>query len=149
MQTADERIAAAMAAVRAAGGRSTTARGAVLRVLAGAGHHLSAAEIHAELTAGGGPLDLSTVHRVLAALTRLDVVHAVPVGGSLTFGMADRAHHHTVCRTCGTVRQLSPQAVAAAIGAATADGLFTTDADGRDVGVVVYGRCATCPERQS
>ncbi|WP_432838143.1 Fur family transcriptional regulator [Dactylosporangium sp. CA-092794] len=138
MQTAEERIAAAMAIIRAAGGRSTSARGAVVRMLAGAAH-LSAAEVHARLAAGGAQFDLSTVHRILTALTGLGVVHAIPVAGVVTYGMADLPHHHTVCRGCGAVRQLSPQAVAAVIAAATADGTFTTDAEGRDGGVVVYG----------
>ncbi|GAA3302618.1 transcriptional repressor [Dactylosporangium vinaceum] len=146
MRTADERIAAALSALRAAGGRATSARGAVLRVLAAA-THLSAAEVHARLTADGLPADLSTVHRVLAALTDIGVVHVVPIGGVLTYGLADRPHHHTVCRRCGTVRRLPRAAVAAVIAAATADGTFTTDSDGRDGGVVVYGNCTACPTR--
>ncbi|GAA4256352.1 hypothetical protein GCM10022255_068800 [Dactylosporangium darangshiense] len=144
MHTAEQRIAAAITAIRAAGGRATGARGAVLRVLAAA-THLSAADVHARLAATGARIDLSTVHRVLATLAGLEVVHVVPIGGALTYGLADRPHHHTVCRRCGTVRQLPPSAVAAAIAAATADGTFTTDTAGRDGGVVVYGTCTTCP----
>ncbi|WP_433616856.1 transcriptional repressor [Dactylosporangium sp. CA-139114] len=145
MRTADERIAAALTVIRTAGGRVTSARGAVLRVLAAAAH-LSAAGVHARLAAGGLPADLSTVHRVLNALTDVGVVHVVPVGGTLTYGLADRPHHHTVCRRCGTVRQLPPPAVAAVIEAATASGTFTTDLEGHDGGVVVYGACTTCPD---
>ncbi|WP_238005832.1 transcriptional repressor [Dactylosporangium sp. AC04546] len=144
MDAAHERVSAAMARVRAAGGRCTHARRAVLRVLVGA-THLSAAEVHERLTADGVELDHSTVHRVLTGLARIDVVHVVPVGGALTYGLADHAHHHTVFRRCGAVRQLPADAVAALVADVTQDGTFVTDPDGRDGGVVVYGRCGTCP----
>lgn len=144
MNDANDRIAAATALLREAGGRSTTARRAVLRLLVDS-THLSAAEIHARLAAEGVDVDLSTVHRVLTALADAGAVHVVPVGGTSTYGMADHGHHHTVCRRCGTVRQLPSSVVAPLVRAVSEDGTFLSDMDGRDGGVVVYGRCTTCP----
>lgn len=139
-KVANDRISTALDTLRARGGRSTVPRRAVLDALTRA-THLSAAEIGAQLTADGVRVEQSTVHRVLAALVDAGVVHAVPVNGTITYGMADHAHHHTVCNRCGEVRQLHHELAQALARAVNAGGTVSVDEDGRDGGVVVYGRC--------
>lgn len=105
--------------------------------------HLTVTELHHALLARGVTMELSTVHRVLRQLVEMGIAHTVPVGRSLTFGLAGDAHHHAVCGTCGDMRQLPADAVAASVAAARAVGI-DTDASGQPSGVVVYGRCAGC-----
>ncbi|MEV0131760.1 Fur family transcriptional regulator [Dactylosporangium sp. NPDC050688] len=144
-KTPEDRVSAALATMRGRGGRTTAPRRAVLDTLTKA-THLSASEISARLTADDVQIDPSTVHRVLSALADAGVVHTVPVNGTTTYGMADQAHHHTVCNQCGKVRQLHHDLAEALVRAVNADGTVSVDEDGRAGGVVVYGRCTgACP----
>ncbi|GGM25035.1 Fur family transcriptional regulator [Micromonospora yangpuensis] len=141
-----DRVNAAVARMRQAGLRTTTARRAVLDLLAQAvvsRGHLTPAQLHHALLARGLTVELSTVHRVLRQLVDLGIAHTVPVGRTVTFGLADDPHHHAVCRQCGDMRQLPADAVAASLTAARALGI-DPDTPGQPTGVVVYGDCATC-----
>ncbi|MFY1668509.1 Fur family transcriptional regulator [Plantactinospora sp. WMMB334] len=141
-ENADDRVAAALVALRDSGRRRTLARQAVLQALANA-THLSAAQVHDRIAVAGTRIDLSTVHRILTALVTAGAVHVVPVRGRLTYGLADHPHHHAVCGSCGDLRQLPPDLVDALIKVMNLKD-FTVDRDGRDGGVVVYGRCGAC-----
>ncbi|MFY1623651.1 Fur family transcriptional regulator [Micromonospora sp. WMMD735] len=141
-----ERVNAAVQRLRRAGLRNTAARRGVLDQLAhavGGRGHLSVSELHHALLARGVVVELSTVHRVLRQLVELGIAHTVPVGRTTTFGLADDIHHHAVCGTCGDMRQLPAEAVAASVAAARAVGI-DTDQSGHPSGVVVYGRCVRC-----
>ncbi|WP_416904384.1 Fur family transcriptional regulator [Micromonospora echinospora] len=141
-----DRVAAAVTQLRRAGLRNTTARRAVLDQLAdavGDRGHLTASEVHRSLLARGVTIELSTAHRVLWQLVELGIAHTVPIGRTITFGLADDAHHHAACGRCGELRQLPAEAVASAVAAAQAVGI-ETDPSGQPNGVVVYGRCANC-----
>ncbi|WP_431910653.1 CGNR zinc finger domain-containing protein [Micromonospora carbonacea] len=113
-----DRVDAAMDRLRRAGRRTTLARRAVLDALGDAAaerRHLNASEVHQRLTGRGLAAKLSTVHRVLGQPVDLGVAHAVPVGGTATFGLTDQPHHHAVCEGCGGMRQLPVPAVAASV----------------------------------
>ncbi|BCJ58388.1 Fur family transcriptional regulator [Micromonospora endophytica] len=141
-----DRAAAAVRRLRRAGLRNTAARRGVLDQLAhaiGGRGHLTVTELHRALLARGLSVELSTVHRVLRQLVALGTAHTVPVGRTTTFGLADDAHHHAVCGTCGDMRQLPVEAVDAGTAAARAFGI-DPDPPGQPNGVVVYGRCAEC-----
>ncbi|MFY1659167.1 Fur family transcriptional regulator [Micromonospora sp. WMMD1274] len=139
-----DRVDAALDRLRRAGLRTTLGRRAVLDALGDAAverRHLNAGEVHQRLTGRGLAVELSTVHRVLGQLVDLGVAHAVPVGGAVTFGLADHPHHHAVCEGCGGMRQLPVPAVAASVAVAREVGV---EMDGGSGGVVVYGRCPAC-----
>ena len=140
-KTPEDRVSDTLDALRTRGGRATVPRRAILVTLLAA-THLSAAEASAHLAADGLRVELSTVRRILAALVDAGVVHTVQVSGTTTYGMADHAHHHTVCNRCGDIRQLPHDLVAPLVEAVNAAGVMSVDEDGRGGGVVVDGRCA-------
>ncbi|MDG4833959.1 transcriptional repressor [Solwaraspora sp. WMMD1047] len=141
-RNADDRVAAALTMLRGRGHRRTVGRQAVLEALVNA-THLSAAQVRDRLAAQGLRVDLSTVHRTLGVLVRAELVHVVPMRGRLSYGMADHPHHHAVCGSCGTTRQLPTELVAAVLRRVNTND-FSVGPDGRDGGVVVYGRCGGC-----
>ncbi|WFE66561.1 transcriptional repressor [Micromonospora sp. WMMD714] len=123
-----ERVNAAVQRLRRAGLGNTAARRGVLDQLAhavGGRGHLTVNELYQALLAHGVAVELSTVHRVLRQLVELGIAHTVPVGRTMTFGLADDAHHHAVRGTCGDMRQLPAEAVAASVAAAHAVGIDT------------------------
>lgn len=139
-----QRADAALAQLREAGQRLTAARGAVLEVLSASASHLTAAQIHHELTAGRTRLELSTVHRTLDTLVGLGLVHAVPTAAAVTYGLADWAHHHAVCTGCGAIDEISADDLGAAVAVvANASQHHLDPADTRG-GLVLYARCARC-----
>ncbi|MBX7270061.1 transcriptional repressor [Micromonospora sp. Llam7] len=144
--TETDRVDAAVQRLRDAGLRRTRARLGVLHELAqavGGQGHLTVTQLHHALLARGLAVELSTVHRLLRQLVEVGVAHTVPTGRTLTFGLADIAHHHAICAGCGDLRQLPAEAVAASVAAARAVGI-EADPSGHPTGVVVYGQCAGC-----
>ena len=138
------RADAALEQLREAGQRLTAARGAVLEALSGSETHLTAAQIHRQLTARRLRLELSTVHRTLDTLVELGLVHAVPTAVATTYGLADWAHHHAVCTSCGAIDEIAADELAAALAAAAKASRHHLDPAGTRGGLVLYGRCARC-----
>ncbi|HUO37906.1 MAG TPA: Fur family transcriptional regulator [Mycobacterium sp.] len=92
--------------LRSDGGRVTTARVLVLQILADAGEHLSAQQIHQRVSAAAPSLNVSTVYRTLTRLEELELIHALPTPGETLYGIADQPHHHAICTECGKVTEL-------------------------------------------
>jgi Fur family transcriptional regulator, ferric uptake regulator len=95
--------AAILAALRSGGRRITTARRLIAEILAGAGQHLSAADIALSVRDAHPEIHLSTIYRTLESLCAwgfVDQVHQ-PVGPSF-FQLAG-THHHLVCQQCGRI----------------------------------------------
>lgn len=138
------RADAALASLQAAGHRRTAARSAVLDVLSATDTHLTAAQIHRHLADDRVRLELSTVHRTLETLVELGLVHAVPTATAVTYGLADWAHHHTVCTACGAIDEVDAERLAGAVTAAANASHLHLDPAGTHGGLVLYGRCAKC-----
>ena len=71
----------------------------------GAGHHLSAEDVHQQLLRGDSRVSLATVYRTLRLLTTMDLLRELelPEGGK-RFELAtenDDDHHHLICVACG------------------------------------------------
>jgi Fur family ferric uptake transcriptional regulator len=101
---ATERIDAALQLVRAAGGRVTGARRAILTALVE--HHdghPTVEQIMSSVQGQAPDVAESTVYRFLDELERLGVVEPVRLGhGPTAYHFADRTdHHHLVCTECG------------------------------------------------
>ncbi|MFO0773178.1 MAG: transcriptional repressor [Nitrospiraceae bacterium] len=95
--------------LRASGKKLTKARKAILAILEHSPLPITAAEVHARLTAAKQPADLVTVYRTLAMLQELGLV--APVGfheGQLRYEALDgrEHHHHIQCRGCGKIADL-------------------------------------------
>lgn len=94
---------------RAAGGRVTTARRAIVRTLLGGSvhEHLTADEISSRVQLTNPDVAVSTVYRSLDALEALGVVEHVHIGhGPTVYHLAGEAHIHLVCRRCSAVLEM-------------------------------------------
>lgn len=128
--------------LRAAGLRCTGPRVAVLAELRAAPGHWRVDEVAAAVRDRLGHVSTQAVYDVLAALEGAGLARRVqPAGGAARFEARTTGHDHAVCRSCGAIVDLDP------------------DAGGRpsrrlpDVGdgfvaevveLTVWGRCAAC-----
>ena len=98
-------VEAILAQWRDAGGRITTGRRLVVSALVEAGaEHLTAGDLAERIGADHPDVNPSTVYRTLDALTELGVIEHVHLGhGAAVYHLAESAHHHLLCETCGTV----------------------------------------------
>lgn len=94
--------------VRRAGGRVTSAKRAVVTVVAEElGDHLTAEQVAERVIRRLPDTHLSTVYRILNELEELGVVRHVHLGhGPSTYHLAADRHHHAVCDGCGAVLEL-------------------------------------------
>lgn len=119
MSTAPDRpsaaVTAAIAQLRRAGHRITTARRAVLEAIAGFEHHPTADEIQ-EAVAGRHPdVHLATVYRTLETLRGEGIVeHTHLRHGPAVYRLVGDDHEHAVCEVCGAVTDL-PSALLAGL----------------------------------
>jgi Fur family ferric uptake transcriptional regulator len=96
-----------MALVRARGGRVTTARRLLARVLFEQGDHLSAERLAVEVQEISPDVHVSTIYRNLDELERLGVVTHTHLGhGPATYHLAARRHGHLVCERCGETAEI-------------------------------------------
>jgi len=101
-----------LALLRADGGRITPARRAVAEILVGGEEHLSAEDIAGRIQGALPDVSVSTVYRCLEALEKLGVVEHVHLGhGPSRYHLADRHHVHLLCRACGQLIELPPDAL--------------------------------------
>src|SRR5215218_7335725 len=101
---ATERIDDTLQLVRAAGGRVTGARRAILTALVEHGDdHPTVEQIMTTVQVTSPDVAESTVYRFLDELERLGVVQPVRLGqGPTSYHFADHTdHHHLVCTECG------------------------------------------------
>lgn len=97
MPDADDRIEWLLGRLRAAGGRVTESRRAVVAALVEADGHVTADDL-------ADTVHPSTVYRTLDALERLGVVDHVHLGhGRAVYHLVDERHQHLVCEACGHV----------------------------------------------
>ena len=93
--------------LRERGYRMTPQRLAILRILQEAGGHLSPLEVYQRARAAIPGLTEATVYRTLIFLSEQGLLLAAHVGnGQLVYEMAERAHHHLICRKCGETREV-------------------------------------------
>ena len=130
--------------LRAQGYRLTPQRELVLRAVEHLGH-ATPDEVLAEVRRESSAVNISTVSRTLELLEQLDLVrHAHITDRAPTYhSTATPPHVHTVCRTCGTVGEVTPAVVQPLVDALADEAGFTTD-----VGhLTVFGTCAGCRDR--
>jgi len=95
------------ARLRQRGLRVTGPRLAILSMLERVGGHRSADELVLALRRGGYHHARTTVYNALDDLARAGLVRAAPVdAGALRYESAGPAHHHFVCRDCGSIRNV-------------------------------------------
>lgn len=96
-----------LAAVRAAGGRVTVPRRAVLDALLDGDEHPTAHELAEKVQRAHPDVAVSTIYRILEHLEELGVLVHVHLGhGPAVYHFADQNHVHLVCQTCGQTTTL-------------------------------------------
>ena len=126
--------------LRAAGLRATRPRMLVMGVLRERGGHMSADEVVDALQAQGNPLRRGSVYGVVAALLTHGLLMMTDVGpGRARYELADRWHHHFVCRVCGAIEDVD--CVVGAKPCLEPDGV---DGEVDEAQVIFRGRCRAC-----
>jgi Fur family transcriptional regulator, ferric uptake regulator len=129
------------AALRASGYRVTPQRQLVLEAVTRL-NHASPEEIFAEVHQRAQGVNVSTIYRTLELLEQLGLVTHTHLGhGAPRYHLAAEAQHvHLVCRDCGRVTEVAPEAARPLVTALDQEEGFETD-----VGhLTVYGTCRDC-----
>ena len=93
--------------LRATGLKATRPRLLVLEVLQETGPHLSTDELVEALDARGTPLPRGSVYNVVGALAIHGLMMVTDIGpGRALYEIAERWHHHFVCRACGLIEDV-------------------------------------------
>jgi Fur family transcriptional regulator, ferric uptake regulator len=101
---ASERVEQILASLRHHGGRASTPRRVIIEAMLGAEHHLTVEELAADVQTDHPEIHLTTVYRTVEALEALGIVYHVHLGhGPAQWHLADDAHQHLVCQSCGAV----------------------------------------------
>ena len=127
--------------LRARGYRVTPQRQLVLEAVARL-DHATPEEIAASVQQTAKGVNISTIYRTLELLDNLGLVtHTHLHHGAPTYHLASRADHvHLVCRDCGKVGEVSPEAIKPLITALDEGEGFETDV----AHLTVFGRCRDC-----
>jgi Fur family transcriptional regulator, ferric uptake regulator len=127
--------------LRARGYRVTPQRQLVLEAVT-ALEHATPEEICSRVQQTARGVNISTVYRTLELLEQLSLVtHSHLSHGAPRYHLAAEAEHvHLVCRECGRIEEVGPEAVAPLVAALEAGQDFETDVRH----LTVFGRCGSC-----
>ena len=90
--------------MRAAGGRITSARRALVTALLEADGHPTAEGLAAAVQAHQPDVHQTTIYRILDDLEHLGIVEHTHLGhGPAVYHLSESAHPHVVCERCGVV----------------------------------------------
>ena len=133
-----------MGRARQHGIRMTRQRAIILQALCELDGHGGAEEVYQRATLHRRDVDLSTVYRTLERLRDLRILSQTDLGrGYAEFEIvADRPHHHLVCRGCGRVMDLDHTYLAPAAEAIRQDFGFEPIFDH----FAIFGWCRECCE---
>lgn len=111
MTTAAEQVDDILDRLRAAGGRITSARRALVTALLDYDGHPSAEGLAAAVQAGQPDVHQTTIYRILDDLERLGIVEHTHLGhGPAVYHLTESAHPHVVCERCGVVVEVDRKA---------------------------------------
>jgi Fur family ferric uptake transcriptional regulator len=128
--------------LRASGHKLTPQRLMVVTALRHADGHRTAAQVLEEVQHVYPYVDISTVYRTMSVLKELHLVSETDMGaGELAYEWsAGDPHHHLICRGCGTVQQLDPQALDRLSQTLAGDYGFRADIEH----IAIFGLCKNC-----
>jgi Fe2+ or Zn2+ uptake regulation protein len=125
------------------GFRITPQRMAILHVLRHAHGHLSPAQVY-ELSRQEMPrLTEPTVYRTLEFLARNGFALAAHMGnGKMVYELAERHHHHLICRNCGGAVEIQHEALDQLYGQLEASTGYRMNSSH----VTLFGLCPKCQQ---
>jgi len=127
----------------ASGERMTPQKLAILKFLQSSTAHPTVQEIFASVKRKLGQTARVTVYRFMRELTRLGMVKPLCVDPDrLRFDARTEPHHHAVCRVCGRIVDIPPEAVTCQVEKIPQDFLVHGDIE-----VVVRGVCKRCAQK--
>jgi Fe2+ or Zn2+ uptake regulation protein len=131
----------ARATLREHGYRLTPQRTLIWEVVRGAGRHVTAEEVAAQVQETMPDVSVSTVYRTLELLVGLDLVVETRLEGSAGYYEVslEPSHHHFVCRECGGVDHFGDGLLEPVHAELAARGC---DVD--EILVTAFGVCAAC-----
>ena len=119
--------------------KMTPQRQCILEVLSGNDAHPTAESVYAAARAAMPSMSLKTVYQTLNDLAAMGEIQQLDLGtGSSRFDPNVDAHHHVVCRRCGTVADVYVEGTEAL----ALDDLHGFAIDSSDI--VFHGTCAAC-----
>ena len=125
---------------RRKGLKVTPQRELIFEILWGAGRHPSADSVYAEARSRMATMSLKTVYQTLNDLAAMGELRPLDLGtGSTRFDPNPDAHHHLVCTSCGTVRDLYADYSAVSVPPGAGEGFSVGPAE-----VVFRGLCDAC-----
>jgi Fur family ferric uptake transcriptional regulator len=127
--------------LRARGYRLTPQRELVLDAVTRLGH-ATPEQVAAAVRDTASSVNISTVYRTLELLETLGLVSHAHLGhGAPTYHRADDADHvHLVCRVCGAITEMPPDAVQATVDAVAERNGFRVDVRH----LAMFGVCRRC-----
>lgn len=137
----DARLDRILDQLRAAGGRVTPARRALVGALLEAAGHVTADDLAEAVQRSHPDVHRSTIYRTLDALEALGVVDHVHLGhGRGVYHLLDDPHQHLVCEVCSAVIEAPDELFEPLANKLVADYGFVL----RPNHFAVLGRCAAC-----
>ncbi len=132
--------------LNAKGFRSTLQRMAILRTLSEADSHLTPIEVYQRAQQILPGLTEATVYRTLTFLSEQNLALAAHIGGGqLVYEIAQRAHHHLICRKCGETYEIGHDLLKSLYQQLKEQTGFQIDS----MHVTFFGLCPGCQEAQS
>lgn len=127
--------------LRDRGYRLTPQRNRIWEVVRGAGRHLTAEEVAAEVRRTMPDVNVSTIYRTLELLVSLDLVVETHLEGSACYYEVspEPTHHHYVCSRCGAVGHFGDELLAPVHGE-----LKRRAFQVGQIQVTAFGLCAAC-----
>jgi Fur family ferric uptake transcriptional regulator len=131
----------ALALLRRDGGRITSSRRFLLRLLFSSDGHHTAEELAADVQAQAPDVNISTIYRNLDELEKLGViVHAHLGHGPATYHLASNSHGHFVCAECGKMIEAPDELFGGLAKAAQSEFGFVVNPHH----FAMLGRCSDC-----
>jgi len=126
--------------MRERGFRVTPQRQLILDAVCEGGGHTTIEEIYDRVQAKAPAINRATVYRSLDFFRELRLVVAAEIGGCTVYEIANKPHHHLVCRCCGAVQDFDGYHFEALSAHLRVEHGFQADLDH----LVITGLCPRC-----
>jgi len=128
--------------LRRRGYRMTPQRAIVLAALGRQDGHIPLDEILRQVQERSSTMTRTTISRTLEFLSQEGLVYSAELSGQKVYEIARCPHHHLLCRQCGALLTLPPEAVEPILAGLKSAYGFTV----RPIHLILTGYCRSCGE---